>query len=673
MAAKEMKNGVAWADELSRKYTAGISHVFVLHFNVRDYAHGLVSVEEYLKAMLGKRDMVISYDIAGGLTFATPEQRKLFIHALGLDQQPGGDLAAAMGLNVETPQDAEVELPRKPAEALALLERAMRLQEVTLHHGTKIHPKVAVILNWAEQLAPISEVAMTQQADRIATVTLAEWATDPMIMANQAIVILITHNLADLAEPLRASTSRIEAITVTLPDEATRLAWIEDYLAGKKSERDTEIEMTAWNAVRSAMAHSDEWAGWYWDEAFEFSWAENDLDNAPNPELRQQAKKLLSKARQQAGRGIPELKLAVPVEILARMTAGLSLVHVEDIFLRAMHEGRPVDRELVKDRKDSIIRSEFGDVLEIMDPQFGLDMIAGHKAVKRYFQEYVIRALREGDTARAPLGVLLMGPAGTGKSAIVEAMAFECGFNAVLFKQAKILGGLVGASERNQEKAFLAIEALAPCIVFTDEIDQAVGQRGGYQGDSGVSARLLGRMMEFMSDSRHRGRIVWLAATNRPDLLDSAFKRPGRFDAKIPMLMPVNDLERVELFEVMFRKYKVNLTERLSTRQDTLNAAAKSTAGYTGAEVESIVIKANQIAGRHGRPEGQLTGQDLLRAIGLISPSTRDIEFMTALALAEVNDLEFVPEVYRKRAADKPLLESEIESWAPKARGAREL
>jgi SpoVK/Ycf46/Vps4 family AAA+-type ATPase len=673
------QNGVTWASELGRKYTSGVAHFFVLHFNVQDYARDLVTVTEYLQAMLARRDMVITYDLAQGIQFANPEQEKLLIEALGLDQQGAGGLGAALGMpGLDDQGPAEVELPREPVKALPLLEEALHLHEIRKGNGEVIYPRVAVIVQWPEMLAPASDVAMMQPADRFCVATLTRWASDPKIVANNGIVVLVTRNLMDLADPLRASTSRVEAIAVPLPDEQARLVWIEEYLDRKKSERNTEIELTAWGAVREAMAHQvDNQTGWYWDEAGAFPWVEDNLDGAPTPELRREAKKLLTKARRDAKKAIPELKLAIPVEVLARMTAGLSLVHIEDIFLRALHEGRPVDRDLVKDRKDEIIRNEFGDVLEILEPEWGLDMVAGHALVKRYFQDYVISALQKGDKARAPQGVLLVGPPGTGKTAIVEAVAFECGFNCVSLNPARILGQYVGTSERNLEKALLAVEALAPAIVFMDEIDQKLGRRSeGPSGDSGVTARLFSRLMEFMSDTRHRGQLVWLAASNRPDLLDAAFKRPGRFDAIIPMLLPETDDERLELFDVMFRKYGLNL-EWDDTRRSLelkMQQAAKLTDGYTGAEIEAVVIKANQLAGRNDRAEGIVHPDDVLQALEFIKPSTKDIEFMTFLALQEVTDLEFVPERFRQRAADKAALAEDIKAHTPKShRSAREL
>ena len=681
MATKKDKqndgNGVAWAAELGRKYTAGIAHMFVLHFNVRDYAETLVTIPEYLQAMLNRRDLVVTYDLASGIEFANPDQRQLFIEALELDQQQVGGLAAQMGLQMEGAQQQEVELPREPSKALPLLERALHLQEVR-RNGEILHPRVAVIIHWPEMLAPASDVAMMSASDRVSVATLTRWASDPVIMANQGIVILVTRNLTDLAEPLRAAASRIEAIAVPLPDEQARLAWIGSYLQHKGTEREAEINAQAWDAVRRAMGHQPGHpTGWFWDHESAFPWVEDDLDNAPSPELRREAKKLLKRARKEAAKSIPELKLVMTVEILARMTAGLSLIHVEDIFLRALHEGRPVDRDLVKDRKDEIVRQEFGDVLEIMDPEHGMDMIAGHKLVKKYFSDYVIDALHKGDVARAPQGVLLVGPPGTGKTALVEAIAFESGFNAINLNLAKILAGLVGASERNLEKALLAIEALTPCVVFTDEIDQKLGRRSeGYQGDSGVSSRLFSRVMEFMSDTSHRGKVVWLAASNRPDLLDPAFKRPGRFDMIMPLLLPQSDEERIELFWVMLRKYGLELDpeDTRTSVEATIARAGRLADGYTGAEIEAVVIKANQIAGRNDRPPGVVANADLLEALGYVKPRTGDVEFMTYLALAESTDLEFVPEAYRQKAADRGNLESAIEAHAPKhQRSARQL
>ena len=182
------------------------------------------------------------------------------------------------------------------------------------------------------------------------------------------------------------------------------------------------------------------------------------------------------------------------------------------------------------------------------------------------------------------MGVLMTGPAGTGKSAVAQAVAKESGVNAVSLNLARILGQYVGNSERNLEKALRAIKSLAPTIVFIDEIDQSVS-RGG-SGDSGVSSRIFKRLLEFMSDTGNRGQVVFLAATNRPDLMDAALRRPGRFDKKIPFLIPDAE-ERLAIFQVMAAKYE--MAGKPSA------AAIDSTEGWTGAEIEAAVVKAAEL------------------------------------------------------------------------------
>ena len=241
------------------------------------------------------------------------------------------------------------------------------------------------------------------------------------------------------------------------------------------------------------------------------------------------------------------------IEAVANTTAGLSLVQVEDILLRA--EGASVlTSNLIWDRKQSIIKAEFGDVLEILDPRFGFDDIGGFEYIKEFFLRNVIRPIREGRKSRVPMGVLMTGPAGTGKSIMAEAVAKEAGVNAVRLR----IGGQIaskwqGEGERNLEKALRAIVGLAPTIVFIDEIDQAM-KRGGDGDSNQQDQRIFQRLLEFMADTSHRGEIVLLATTNRPDLMDAALRRPGRFDKKIPFLISDRD-ERGTIFKVMARRY----------------------------------------------------------------------------------------------------------------------
>ena len=345
-------------------------------------------------------------------------------------------------------------------------------------------------------------------------------------------------------------------------------------------------------------------------------------------------------------------------EQLANATAGLSLIHIEDIFLRAEQEGELM-WELVRERKWDIVASEFGEILEILEPRFGFEMIGGLEHVKHFFQDSVINPMRTGNLKRVPMGVLLTGPAGTGKTAVAEAVAFEAKVMCFILNPAKIFGKYVGDTERNLDHALNAIDASEQAIVFVDEMDQSVGR--GSSGDSGVSNRFFKRLMEFMSDTGHRGRTIILAATNRPDLLDAALRRPGRFDKKIPFLIP-DDIERKAIFEVMARKYGLQIREVPAS-------CIKATEGWTGAEIELVTVKAVEVM----EDEGKSPEDALEYAMTVISPSTADVEFMTLLAVRECNDKTLLPPKYQKLIEKRDELEAQIKEKIPEQRGGREL
>ena len=337
------------------------------------------------------------------------------------------------------------------------------------------------------------------------------------------------------------------------------------------------------------------------------------------------------------------------IEAVANTTAGLSLVQVEDILLRAEGVG-VLTSDLVWDRKQGVIKAVFGEVLEILDSRLGFDDIGGFEYVKEFFLRNVIRPIREGRKSRVPMGVLMTGPAGTGKSIMAEAVAKEAGVNVVRLR----IGGQIasrwpGEGERNLEKALRAIASLAPAIVLIDEIDQAV--RRGVDGDTSLQdQRIFQRLLEFMGDTSHRGEIVFLAATNRPDLMDPALRRPGRFDKKIPFLISDRG-ERGAIFKVMARRY---LGEEMEVPDEVLD----STEGWTGAEIEAAVVKAAEIV----EDENVKLTWALSQAVQRLSPSTADIKLMTLLAVAECNDRDLLPPKYREMLDDRAALADKVKA-----------
>jgi transitional endoplasmic reticulum ATPase len=575
----------AWVKSMLSKYTSGVAHAFILHFNVNDYVVPGVTLKSYLGKFLASREIVAFYNRAEGITFPIPSMKDKFMQALGLSQEQDPALVALAGLSGQQEQ----ELPKSPSAALPLLERLLKLtlpdDDTTMSQPRKA---AAVVVEFAETIVPSADTAAMSADDRTVLVTLERWGRDPQIQATGNPVFMITSNLTDLHASIRAASTKYETVEMPLPDRGARQKFI----------------------------------AWYLEQRTDISIEDMSLDE------------------------------------FANATAGLSLVHIEDIFLRAAQEGA-LTRALVRERKQDIIASEFGEVLEILEPRFGFEMIGGLQHVKDFFSRSVIKPIQAGNTARVPMGVLMTGPAGTGKTAVAEAVAKESGINFVVLNLARILGQYVGNSERNMDKAMRAIESLAPCGVFIDEIDQSV-QRGG-SGDSGVSNRIFKRLLEFMSDTGHRGRVIFLAATNRPDLMDAAMRRPGRFDKKIPFLAP-DDSEREAIFEVMARKYGVAV-------KSIPAACVTGTNGWTGAEIEATVVKAIEVM-----EDQELTAQKaLIYAVNAISPSTADIEFTTLLSVRECNDRDLLPPKYREMLGDRKALDQKLSETRPDARGKREL
>lgn len=168
-----------------------------------------------------------------------------------------------------------------------------------------------------------------------------------------------------------------------------------------------------------------------------------------------------------------------------------------------------------------------------------------------------------------------------------------------------------------------------------------------------------------MSDSRMRGQVVFVGLTNRPDKMDAALKRPGRFDKKMPILAPTS-AERKNIFEVMFQRYKIpfNLTN------EQLDQAAAVTDGYTGAEIEALTLKASEVAEDNG--SDVVTNAHIQYALDVYRPTTQQIDEMTRLAIAECNDLDLLPVEYRERIKRERERKKEVTDDTPAPRRVRQ-
>lgn len=356
--------------------------------------------------------------------------------------------------------------------------------------------------------------------------------------------------------------------------------------------------------------------------------------------------------------------LEIGIEEMTRLTGMLKRIHIEDMFLRAEDLQIPLTRDLVKERKTEILASEFSEVLESPDLEiYNENMISVPDYIKKFFQKNLIDPVRSGNLRRVPAGILLSGPSGTGKTLLVRVVSKLSGLNNVDLNIAKITDKWVGSSERNLEKAFTCIEALAPVIVTIDEIDQMGFLREG--GDSsGVSSRLFRRLLEFMSDPKLRGQVIFIGLSNRPDLMDPALKRPGRFDKKIPVLAPTAN-ERIGIVQTLLDRY-LREEELDNISEEEYKKIAVGTEGYTGAELEALVLKAIEVSEDN---ECKTGWEQIEYALDVYRPTTQDIEKMTRLAIAECNDLDLLPPEWRERIKQERSQKNQQPLYMPRRRG----
>ncbi len=253
-----------------------------------------------------------------------------------------------------------------------------------------------------------------------------------------------------------------------------------------------------------------------------------------------------------------------------------------DDFFNAMHEIQP-----------SALREVY-----VEHPNVKWSDIGGLDQVKREVQEAVELPLKKPELfesmgIRPIKGILLYGPPGTGKTMIAKAVANECEANFISISGAQVLTKYVGESEKTVRELFRKARTAAPCVLFIDEIDGIAIRRTG-RGEAGtrVTERIVDTLLTEMDGLRSLKNVVVIGATNRPDILDPALMRPGRFDRLIEILAP-DERERLEIFKIS--------TDRMPLEKDVnVKDLARLTEGFTGADIDNLVREAGMTAIREG-------------------------------------------------------------------------
>ena len=190
-------------------------------------------------------------------------------------------------------------------------------------------------------------------------------------------------------------------------------------------------------------------------------------------------------------------------------------------------------------------------------------------------------------------GLLLVGPPGTGKTLLAKAVATERESNFISIKGPEVISKYVGDSEKTVREIFRKAKLAAPCIIFIDEIDSITHSRGGEEGDSRVSERVVDTLLIELDGLQELKNVVVLAATNRPEDMDPALLRPGRFDKIIEIPMP-DDAARIKIFNIHTKKMPLD-------KDVNIEDLAAATENYTGAEIENVCREAGMNAIRHKR------------------------------------------------------------------------
>ena len=318
---------------------------------------------------------------------------------------------------------------------------------------------------------------------------------------------------------------------------------------------------------------------------------------------------------------------------LGKLTAGISLTDLNVLIQSARETGRRLDAGVFRSLKKRLLERQCRGLLEFIEPKWTLDTVVGHEAAKTRLREDAA-LLKRGALDTLPMGYLLCGPVGTGKSFLAQCVSGEIGVPCLMLKNFR--SKYVGETEGNLERVLAVLRAMGPVVVVVDEADAALGSRE-QDGDSGTSSRVFGMIAAQMGDTRYRGQIIWMLLTARPDLLPIDLKRQGRAEVHIPLFYPTDEGEIRQMFVIMARKLGSSLAA-----EDVPGVPQKGQ--LSGADIEGMVGRAWRMSllGGHDR----ITKESLSTVIAQFMPSTQGLEreLQETAAMLECTDRQFLPD-----------------------------
>lgn len=649
------QTAIQWPSFLSKanqEYKSGNAHVFVLHGNVNDYQDNqgllaslrklmMASYDDFYTAELSKKEglVVDVHDAAQrgtqqaekngapkricavfvaneGLKFASAESFKIFSEIMAKEYEaeikankvPPDFLTPAKFEGTMFTLGRWFEAAKKRTD----FNRAARVQGTTL----AVEAQLTMMFFDCDVFFPAGNIS-SLNGDRLPITYMRNWALDKEI-GNRNRLFLITRHLTQIHESLRGGFSGISAILIPKPSIEDRQEFSENFCRNLAT-RCARMKL-AGDPLR---INAKEIAGVEFADSFDH-------------------------------RGV------------AIQSSGMSRNQIEKAFNEALNRGIAVDDRQIRTVKQKCMEEEFDGILEFVHPSHGFGQVGGHEELKAYIMENIAGPLREGDARTCSPGVLMTGPGGTGKTFIALATAGEARVNFVELKLSKLLNKYVGGTEEQTQKMLEAIWAAAPCIALIDEIESGLGGGRVTRGDSNTGGRMFNSIMTFLSDESRLGKIVVMAATNRPDLLDPALIRAGRFGAILPVLPPPREGDaavkgRLSILNALASKHNIKFAKDLQgTMLDPQIGLGRLLRDegqiWTGAEIELVLKDAMGLAIRAKRDKTVIALQDWETAMDSIIPNTGDVERMTDLALLFANNVRYCPEFWRARMKDKPAL-----------------
>src|SRR6478672_7618027 len=397
-----------------------------------------------------------------------------------------------------------------------------------------------IFIDEIDSIAPKREEVTGEVERRIVAQLLS--LMDGMSTRGKVVVIGATNRINAIDPALRRPGRFDREIEIGVPDKEGRLEILQIHTRGMPLDKDVDLEKIA------SMSHGFVGA-----------------------DLQSLAKEAAIRALRKV---LPEIDLtaeSIPSDTLRKI-----IVTMDD-FLNVLQEMEP-----------SALREVFVEV-----PNVTWNDIGGLSDVKQELQEAVewplkYQSLFTHSDAVPPKGILLYGPPGTGKTLIAKAAAHESEANFISIKGPELLSKWVGESEKGVREVFRKARGAAPCIVFFDEIDAIAPTRGGAGSDSHVTERVISQLLTELDGLEVLTNVVIIAATNRPDIIDPALLRPGRFD-RLLYVPPPDKESRVHVLKIHTKKKPL-------ADDVKIDVLADQTEGYTGADIAALASAAVMLA-----------------------------------------------------------------------------